>query len=60
MTKYTCDHCGKEITDHDDYVEYEIEFEGDEYKCDLCAKCKHTIVEKIEKELNEFIDLGRK
>lgn len=55
MKKILCDHCGKEITEHDDYVEYDIEFEGSLYPCDLCTKCKHEICKTIDEEIEKFL-----
>lgn len=55
MVKYTCDHCGKEINDDGDFIEYDIEFEGNIYPCDLCAECKKEIYESVDKHIGEFI-----
>ena len=55
MKKILCDHCGKEINDKDDYIDYEIEFEANGYDCDLCAKCCDEITNEITNRLKEFI-----
>lgn len=55
MKKLFCDHCGKEINDMDDYIDNEIEFEADEYECDLCYDCFNEITDEIRNRLNEFI-----
>lgn len=58
MKKILCDHCGKEINDEGDYVDYvdyKIEFEANDYKCDLCSDCLYKITNEIEKRLKEFI-----
>ena len=55
MKKIICDHCGKEINETDDYVDYEIEFEGSLYPCDLCAKCKGEICKTLDAEIEDYI-----
>ena len=55
MKKFICDHCGKEINEKNDYIDYEIEFEANTYECDLCSKCCDEITTEIEKRLKEFI-----
>ena len=55
MKKFICDHCGKVITNKNDYIDYEIEFEQIVYPCDLCAKCFDEIVDNTTKTIEKFI-----
>ena len=46
-TKYTCDHCGKEINSVDDYTDAELDF-GEFYKsCDFCCDCYNKLVDYV-------------
>ena len=56
MTKIFCDHCGKELDELHDYTDYEIEFEGDIYLCDLCTECKEAICKEIDERLKKFTE----
>ena len=50
-TKYTCDHCGKELNKIHDYIEQEI------FGCetaDLCDEC----CEELEKTIKAFLKKG--
>lgn len=48
-TKIYCDHCGKEITEFDDYCDYEV---AETIHCDLCVLCKNKLLEIIKEFIN--------
>ena len=41
-TKIYCDHCGRELNEMHDYVEFLIDV-GQEMECDLCADCQEHL-----------------
>ena len=46
-----CDHCGKQLNDHTDYIEVEIETK--DYRCaDLCSDCMEELDRIVERFLN--------
>lgn len=46
-TKYTCDHCGKEINSFDDYTDTELDFGGFYKSCDFCCDCYNKLVDYV-------------
>ena len=46
-TKYTCDHCGKEINSFDDYTDAELDFGGFYKSCDFCCDCYNKLVDYV-------------
>lgn len=55
MKRFTCDHCGEDINEHDDYIDHEIDFDDCYYECDLCAACKDKIYRSIHSAIEIFI-----
>ena len=46
-TKYTCDHCGKEIDNFNDYTDTELDFGGFYKSCDFCCDCYNKLVDYV-------------
>ena len=55
MKRILCDHCGKELTEEPDYVDYDIVLEEVEYSCDLCAECLDEILDYLDSHIKDFI-----
>lgn len=45
VVKTYCDHCGKELSDMDDYISMNVEIAYMEFQADLCAECHKELVE---------------
>ena len=54
-TKYTCDHCGKEISSFDDYTDIDLDFGGFYKSCDLCCDCYNKLVDYVSNFLGEKV-----
>lgn len=55
MMKFYCNHCGKELDDWQDYVDYDIDFDDLSYTVDLCTECKEKLVEEIDELVTRFV-----
>ena len=50
---YTCDHCGKELDEMDDYTDMDIDNFIDYVRTDLCTKCLEELNEIVLKFVNK-------
>ena len=55
MMKFYCNHCGKELNEMYDYVDYDIDFDELSYTVDLCTECKEKLVEEIDELVTRFV-----
>lgn len=56
MRKVFCDHCGKEISFDDYYVDENIEVNGETYDFDLCEKCHSNLEKLLAETMTEYLN----
>lgn len=56
-TIFTCDHCGKEIDEMQDFAEMKIEDFIDYMETDLCNKCFHELNDMVAQYIGKNKDV---
>ena len=52
-TIYTCDHCGKELNEMNDFTDMKIDNFIDYVSADLCSDCFNELNEMVLKYVNQ-------